>query len=79
MNWFIVLKRSWMNELTNSFAWDELIEVMVFENEGEIVITHELTQQSMDYFKDKYIIEFMSYNKSQLKPRYRYHIRRNET
>ena len=78
MSWFTILKKYWMDELTNTFAWDELIEVMVFENEGEIVITHELTQQVIDYFKDKYIIEFMSYNKSPLKPRYRYHIRRNE-
>ena len=79
MNWFNILKtREWMDELVHSFAWDEIIEVSIYSTEGEIVITYELTQEFMDKFKDKYIIEFMDYNRSPLKPRYRYHIRRNE-
>ena len=79
MSWFGILKiGSWIDELTRNFAWDKLIEVAVYKNEGEIVITHELSSQFIEHFKDKFEVEFMSYNKSPTKPRYKYHIRRKE-
>jgi len=80
MNWFSILKMGeWVDELLRSFAWDKLIESNVMQNEAEIVITHQLNPEFIEYYNDKYMIEFMNYNKSPTKPRYRYHIRRKET
>ena len=79
MSWFSILKvGNWIDELTSNFAWDELIEVTVYKNEGEIVITHELSSRLIEHYGNKFEIEFMSYNKSPTKPRYKYHIRRKE-
>ena len=79
MNWFSILKMGeWVDELLSQFAWDKLIESNVMQNEAEIVITHQLNPEFIEYFKDKYIIEFMSYNKSPTKPRYKYNVRRKE-
>ena len=78
MNWFNVLKYEWTKEITQHFAWDKLIEISIYKGEAEIVITHELNPQFIEHFKDKFEIEFMNYNKSTTKPRYKYHIRRKE-
>lgn len=77
--WFNILKMGeWADELLSQFAWDKLIESNVMENEAEIVITHPLNSEFIEQFKDKFTIKFMDYNKSPLKPRYKYSIKRDE-
>ena len=78
-NWFnILLKKDWLNELTSQFDWDKIIEIGVSQNEAEIVITQKLNPKWVEHYKDRFKIKFLNYNRSPLKPRYKYSIRRED-